>query len=260
MKEAIMNFLREEEGLTTVEYAVAGSLIALAVVTAFNDLGRRLLVTVIDGHRADRLTAKSVSSREAGCSLAPRFSLRLFTNIDSQTDPTMLSEAVNPITISLLGVFLAIAVTVDVRTRRVPNELCAYLAIFGVVAQSVFLGTEGTLNAFVGLFVGLACLLPFYALGGMGAGDVKLMAATGALLGPFGIVVATFATWIGGGVLGLGSLAYRWIVTRRISLGTAPEVEVGEEVEGRLRDYRFPYTPAIATGVFASILILQKGF
>ena len=37
--KAITNFLREEEGLTTVEYAVAGSLIALAVVTAFDSLG-----------------------------------------------------------------------------------------------------------------------------------------------------------------------------------------------------------------------------
>jgi len=39
MKTFILSFLRDEEGLTTVEYAVAGSLIALAVVTAFTDLG-----------------------------------------------------------------------------------------------------------------------------------------------------------------------------------------------------------------------------
>ncbi len=39
MKGAILKFLREEEGLTTVEYAVAGGLIALAVVTAFQALG-----------------------------------------------------------------------------------------------------------------------------------------------------------------------------------------------------------------------------
>jgi pilus assembly protein Flp/PilA len=39
MKQAIMNFLREEEGLTTVEYAIAGGLIGLAVVGAFQALG-----------------------------------------------------------------------------------------------------------------------------------------------------------------------------------------------------------------------------
>lgn len=39
MKNAVLKFFREEEGLTTVEYAVAGTLIALAVVTAFTNLG-----------------------------------------------------------------------------------------------------------------------------------------------------------------------------------------------------------------------------
>jgi len=39
MKEKIMNFLRDEEGLTTVEYAVAGALVAAAVVLAFQTLG-----------------------------------------------------------------------------------------------------------------------------------------------------------------------------------------------------------------------------
>ena len=39
MKTFILDFLREEEGLTTVEYAVAGALVAAAVVTAFTQLG-----------------------------------------------------------------------------------------------------------------------------------------------------------------------------------------------------------------------------
>ena len=48
MNRAILNFLRDEEGLTTVEYAVAGALIAAAVVTAFTELGGQV-VTVIEG-------------------------------------------------------------------------------------------------------------------------------------------------------------------------------------------------------------------
>lgn len=39
MKNFILDFMREEEGLTTVEYAVAGSLVAAAVVLAFTNLG-----------------------------------------------------------------------------------------------------------------------------------------------------------------------------------------------------------------------------
>lgn len=40
LKQAVMSFIREEEGLTVVEYAVAGGLISLLVITAFTDLGR----------------------------------------------------------------------------------------------------------------------------------------------------------------------------------------------------------------------------
>ena len=39
LKQAVLNFIREEEGLTVVEYAVAGGLISLAVIGAFTDLG-----------------------------------------------------------------------------------------------------------------------------------------------------------------------------------------------------------------------------
>jgi len=55
MKQKILNFLRSEEGLTTVEYAVAGALVAAAVVAAFGALGNQVgvvingLVTAITG-------------------------------------------------------------------------------------------------------------------------------------------------------------------------------------------------------------------
>jgi pilus assembly protein Flp/PilA len=46
MKERIMNFLRDEEGLTTVEYAVAGALVTVAVVAAFTALGGAVGTTI----------------------------------------------------------------------------------------------------------------------------------------------------------------------------------------------------------------------
>lgn len=39
LKQAVLNFIREEEGLTVVEYAVAGGLISLLVIGAFTNLG-----------------------------------------------------------------------------------------------------------------------------------------------------------------------------------------------------------------------------
>lgn len=51
MKEAVMKFLKEQEGLTTVEYAIAGGLVGAAVVLAFVDLGTAVenVITFITG-------------------------------------------------------------------------------------------------------------------------------------------------------------------------------------------------------------------
>ena len=46
MKEKMMKFLRDEDGLTTVEYAVAGALVAAAVVTAFTQLGGQVGIVI----------------------------------------------------------------------------------------------------------------------------------------------------------------------------------------------------------------------
>lgn len=51
MKESVMKFLKEQEGLTTVEYAIAGGLVGAAVVLAFVDLGEAVngVITFITG-------------------------------------------------------------------------------------------------------------------------------------------------------------------------------------------------------------------
>ncbi len=46
MKKKVLTFLRDEEGLTIVEYAVAAGLISAAVVVAFTNLGARILVII----------------------------------------------------------------------------------------------------------------------------------------------------------------------------------------------------------------------
>ena len=45
---SIMKFLRDEEGLTTVEYAIAGALVGLAVVVAFTQLGDAVATNIND--------------------------------------------------------------------------------------------------------------------------------------------------------------------------------------------------------------------
>ena len=93
--------------------------------------------------------------------------------------------------IKTVSVILIIAAWIDGRELRVPNWITFPMILAGL-AYSTSVGGIGGLGAGVlGMCVGLLSLLPLYAVGGMGAGDVKLMAGIGAWLG-WEITLAAF--------------------------------------------------------------------
>ena len=104
---------------------------------------------------------------------------------------------------SAVIVISVIACTTDVRTRHIPNWLTFGAAIAGLLAHTALEGASGALTAGGGWLTGLAIFLPFFALGGMGGGDVKLVAALGAWLGPWETFWLAMYAGICGGVLGL---------------------------------------------------------
>lgn len=107
-----------------------------------------------------------------------------------------MSQAV--VTAIALAVGLVACVT-DVQSRRIPNLLTFGAAGVAVVTHTVSGGLSGLGTASGGWLLGAALFLPFFALGGMGAGDVKLLAALGAWLGPRETFwVAIYASMAGG--------------------------------------------------------------
>jgi prepilin peptidase CpaA len=98
-------------------------------------------------------------------------------------------------------VIAIVASIVDVRTRRIPNALTLGAATAGLVVHAVTGGIDGVLAASGGWVVGLCLFLPFYLLGGMGGGDVKLLAAIGAWLGPGETVWLAIYSALAGGLL-----------------------------------------------------------
>ena len=104
----------------------------------------------------------------------------------------------------MAALFVAGAACVsDLRTRRIPNVLTFGAAAAAVVFHSAMNGLEGGIASLLGLIVGAALMLGLYLLGGMGAGDVKLLGALGAWLGPADAVWMVLYTGIAGGVLAL---------------------------------------------------------
>jgi prepilin peptidase CpaA len=83
--------------------------------------------------------------------------------------------------LSILVIVLIMASIVDVKQHKIPNVICAFTALYGVAAH--FYAGLGVLLPIEGMVLGLIIFLPFYIAGGMGAGDVKLMSAIGAILG-----------------------------------------------------------------------------
>jgi prepilin peptidase CpaA len=98
-------------------------------------------------------------------------------------------------------VALAVAcAVVDVRERRIPNRLTYPAALLGLLANGIFHGWKGLLLALAGgLFFG-GLFLMFHVLRTMGAGDVKLAAALGCVVGLEASVQVMLATAISGGI------------------------------------------------------------
>ncbi len=96
----------------------------------------------------------------------------------------------------------------DVRYRRIPNWATLPGVALGLGLNGLFLGWQGLKTSGLGLLVGFGALLVLFVLGWMGGGDVKLMAAVGALKGyPF-VVSALFYSLIVGVVIGVAMLIW----------------------------------------------------
>ena len=109
-------------------------------------------------------------------------------------------------------VAVTVAVVTDLRSRRIPNWLTGGALALGLLGGFWLGGPSGGLSALGGAALGLLILLPFYAVRGMGAGDVKLLAAVGALLGYQTLLPIAFYGAMAGGVLSLVIMARRGVL------------------------------------------------
>jgi len=153
---------------------------------------------------------------------------------------------------------VGIATIVDLRTRRIPNLLTGALTSVGLGLAAAGISGMSVWMAMLGFVVGLALMLPGHALGATGAGDVKLMAAIGAVVGPGVAVKAFLFTAIAGGALAV------LVATRRRRLGAtlagtarmiATPADAPREIQAAPRASRFAYAPAIAVGSVLAVLI-----
>ena len=133
----------------------------------------------------------------------------------------------------LLSAILIVAAVIDGWKLKVPNWLTFPLVFAGWAAGAYCGGFEGLVSSVVGTLVGLGLLLPAYAVGGMGAGDVKLMGGVGAWIGVTATFYAFCATTIVGGVIAVAMvlLRGRWRHHLKQLLQIADEILVLRDLE-----------------------------
>jgi len=158
----------------------------------------------------------------------------------------------------LLGV-VAAAVYTDLRFGRIPNGLTLGGAALGLLLKLLSGGLQGALAGVEGWLLGAGLLFAFFALGAMGAGDVKLLAAVGAIEGPAFAFNAFVFTGIAGGVIALlVTLKRRRVGYLATTVATQLQALVYTGGIIRPKDagaspLRFPYGLAIAAGSVAAL-------
>jgi prepilin peptidase CpaA len=166
-----------------------------------------------------------------------------------------------PVIQAILVVLAVLGAFFDARQRRVPNWLTLAGLVLGVALNTFLFETPGLWMSLKGLGLAMLVYFPLYLLRGMGAGDVKLMMAIGALAGPanwFGILVLTS---LFGAIAALGMIAFKsrfrqtmwniWMILTSIRLRqtpyeTNPDLDIGSE-----RSLRLPHAITIGLGTLA---------
>ena len=109
----------------------------------------------------------------------------------------------------LVTIMLVVAAIIDGYKLKVPNWITFPMILSGWLISGLSFGWPGLGWSLVGTVVGLALLMPAYAVGGMGAGDVKLLAGVGAWVGGTVTLYAFCVSAIIGGIIAVAMVLYR---------------------------------------------------
>lgn len=165
----------------------------------------------------------------------------------------------------LLAGLLGLALWHDIASRRIPNWLVGAGLIAGLGISSLIPNGIGPGSSLLGALTGFAVILPLYLLRAMGAGDVKLMAAVGAFLGPLPALGAALLTSVAGGVLSVTVALWSRSLCRVLDnlrlMGMA--ALIGRSSGLAIRDVqttgRLPYALAIAVGTGLQLWLATQG-
>ena len=159
---------------------------------------------------------------------------------------------------------LAVIITYyDVRYRRIPNAFVLATLASGLAVNVIFSGLQGALSSLGGCFFAFTLMFILHVFGAMGAGDVKLFAAIGSLMGAQLVLPTFLVVILTGGVLAvclmLRAGAIRATMQRvlQILVGLLPGWQVPRFAVPADRRLTIPYGVAITFGSLISLALFR---
>jgi len=150
-----------------------------------------------------------------------------------------------------------IAAVFDLRQRRIPNALTVTAMLAGILIHTTRSGWDGFTFSLLGLAVGGGALLIFFVFGGMGAGDVKLMAGIGALVGFRFAISVLVLTGVAGGIMAIGKMiSWHWRPSAAAKELKPPEFPADSRAGDSPLKETMPYGVAIAIGTLVSVIMV----
>ena len=151
----------------------------------------------------------------------------------------------------------------DVRYRRIPNKLVLAILLAGIGVNTFFGGWSGLVASLGGLVIAFGLMFLFHAFGTMGAGDVKLFAAIGAVLGSSLVVPTFLIVAITGGILAVFKMVYArraaatMLGVGQFLVGLLPGQRVPRIEVPRDPTYTLPYAVPVCLGSVISFLLFR---
>lgn len=164
------------------------------------------------------------------------------------------------ILIMILALLLITALYTDLRWSRIPNWLTFSAMGIGIIAHASIAGVSGALFSLAGLGVGIGLFVLLYAGKAIGAGDVKLMAAIGSILGPAGALSVAALSALTGGLYAVGAMSYQWGIaatSRKLAFAVYGAFMTGGSTEAE--DLRLPFKLRYGLAITAGTLLFLGG-
>jgi prepilin peptidase CpaA len=171
-----------------------------------------------------------------------------------------------PRTLALALVFVPLAVSIvymDVRYRRIPNRLVLLTLVGGLIVNTIFAGWTGLWTSLGGTALAFALMFMLHLFATMGAGDVKLFAAVGSVIGLTHVLPTLVIVALVGGVMAFCKMIY----TRRVAAtmagvfhffyGLLPGQTVPRVVVPEDHNYTLPYAVPICFGSVIAFFVFS---